>query len=622
MNWSTPTNFVIKATSIAFTVATLSMSTASYAASADLKGIRTPNGGVQLFKRMSDVERKALRNVRPAPKEESQKPVSTKVVDTQENKVVDTQKHEAVDAQKNEIVDNQVHINKEPAVSRDSEKVEAESQLLTNELISKLPPAIQQELEKRKDIKVMTVMPTEKYILKDGQFVKQPSDPKTEIKVIRIEKKKVSEEAPEQSQSNFAADSARGKPVNPQSNANKETKITNEETKVASEETKVANEETKVVNEETKVANEETKVVNEETKVVNEETKVASEETKVASEETKVVNEETKVVNDETKVANEETKVANEETKVVNEETKVVNEETNKVADEEAKVEVVADEGADTKNEPADNTSTAVSVNVMSAQKTPEPKTVAKAVIVSETLLLEIEDHFKAGRAGALTNPRTDEYLNKLAEAFRDIYNRLEDKGNVPALDTKQSVSLKGSVIPDFALQGKKGVFQKDQPSAFVNYPIVRGALAQNTEIAALSMLINVQIDRGYFQSHWDRCTTSPLQITMANTGNASGWSTYADPKGKNSAKLEECLVNTQSVFANQLGGSLRVVGQHKPEMIEAIVLLAVQGEARGSGYLLTLAKTTKSDKLSELFDKPAANTGKQITDADFLLHQ
>ena len=258
----------------------------------------------------------------------------------------------------------------------------------------------------------------------------------------------------------------------------------------------------------------------------------------------------------------------------------------------------------------------------MSAQETPEPKTVTKFAIVSEALLLEIEDHFKAGRAGALTNPRTDEYLHKLAEVFRDIYNRLEDKGNVPALDTQQSASLKESVIPDFALQGKKGILQKDQSSAFVNYPIVRGALAQNTEIAALSMLINVQIDRGYFQSQWVSCTTSPLQITMANTGNAYGWSTYADPKGKNSAKLEECLVNTQSVFANQLEGDLRVVGQHKPEMIEAIVLLVVQGEARGSGYLLTLAKTTKSDKLSELFDRPAANTGKQITDADFLLHQ
>ena len=528
MNWSTTTNFVIKATSIAFTVATLSMSTAIHAASADLNGIRTPNGGVQLFKRMSDVERKALRNVRPVPKEQAQKPVSAKVVDTQDN----------------EVVDNQIHGKEEPAVSRDSEKVVVESQLLTDELKSKLPPAIQQELEKRKDLNVITVMPTEKYTLKDGQLLKQPSDPKTEIKVIRIEKKKVSEEAPEQSQSNFAADSAKDKPVNPPSNAIKETKI-----------------------------------------------------------------------------ANEETKVANEETKVVNEETKVANEEL-KVADEEAKLEVVADKGADTKNEPADNSSTAVSVSVMSAQETPEPKTVTKIAIVSEALLLEIEDHFKAGRAGALTNPRTDEYLNKLAEVFRDIYNRLEDKGNVPALDTQQSASLKESVIPDFALQGKKGILQKDQPSAFVNYPIVRGSLAQNTEIAALSMLINVQIDRGYFQSRWVPCTTSPLQITMVNTGNASGWSAYADPKGKNSAKLQECLVNTQSVFANQLGGDLRVVGQHKPEMIEAIVLLAVQGEARGSGYLLTLAKTTKSDKLSELFDRPAANTGKQITDADFLLHQ
>ena len=606
MNWSTPTNFVIKATSIAFTVATLSMSTASYAASADLNGIRTPNGGVQLFKRMSDVERKALRNVRPVPKEEAQKPVSAKVVDTQENKVVDTQKHEAVD--------NQVHINEEPAVSRDSEKVEVESQLLANEIISKLPPAIQQELEKRKDLKVMTVLGTEKYTLIDGQLVKQPSDPKTVTKEIRIEKKKVSEEAPEQSQSNFAADSAKDKPVNPPSNANEETKVANEETRLVSEETKVVSEETKVANEENKVVCEETKVASEETRVVNEEIRIASEETKVANEETKVASEETKVVNEETKVANEETKVANEETKVANEEPKV--------ADEEAKVEVVADEGADTKNEPADNTSTAVSVTVMSAQETPEPKTVTKITTVSEAFLLEIEDHFKAGRAGALTNPRTDEYLNKLAEVFRDIYNRLEDKGNVSALDTQQSASLKESVIPDFALQGKKGILQKDQPSAFVNYPIVRGSLAQNTEIAALSMLINVQIDRGYFQSRWVPCTTSPLQITMVNTGNASGWSAYADPKGKNSAKLEECLVNTQSVFANQLGGDLRVVGQHKPEMIEAIVLLAVQGEARGSGYLLTLAKTTKSDKLSELFDRPAANTGKQISDADFLLHQ
>ena len=295
-----------------------------------------------------------------------------------------------------------------------------------------------------------------------------------------------------------------------------------------------------------------------------------------------------------------------------------------KDANEEAKLEVVADEGegTDTKNEPADNTSMAVSVSVMSAQETPEIKTVTKIAIVSEALLLEIEDHFKAGRAGALTNPRTDEYLNKLAKAFRDIYNRLEDKGNVPALDTQQSVSLKESVIPHFVLQGKKGILQKDQPSAFVNYPIVRGALAQNAEIAALSMLINVQIDRGYFQSQWVPCTTSPLQITMANTGNASGWPTYADPNGKNSVKLEECLVNTQSVFASQLGGDLRVVGQHKPEMIEAIVLLALQGQAKGNGYLLTLAKTIKSDKLSELFDKPAANTGKQITDADFLLHQ
>ena len=578
MNWSTSNNFVIKATSIAFTVATLSMSTASYAASADFNGIRATNGGVQLYKRMSDVERKALRNVRPVPKEEAQKPISAKVVDTQENKIVDAQKHEVVDIQENEIVDNQIHGKDEPAVSRDSEKVELDSQLLANEIISKLPPAIQQELEKRKDLKVMTVG-TEKYTLIDGQLVKQPSDPKTVIKEIRREKKKVSEEAPEQSQSNFAADSAKDKPVNPPSNANEETKVVNEETKVVSEETKAANEETKVV-----------------------------------SEETKAVSEETKVANEETKVANERTKVANEETTIVNEETKD--------ADEEAKVEVVADEGADTKNELAGNSTKAVSVSVMSAKETPEKKTVAETATVSEALLLEIEDHFKAGKAGALTNPRTDEYLNKLAKAFRDIYNRLEDKGNLPALDTQPSASLRESVIPDFALQGKKGILQKDQPSAFVNYPIVRGALAQNTEIAALSMLINVQINRGYLQSHWVPCTTSPVQITMANTENASGWSTYADPDSKNSFKLEECLANTQSVFAGQPGGDQRLIGQHKPEMIEAIVLLAVQGEARGNGYLLTLAKTIKSDNLNELLDKPAANAGKQITDADFLLLQ
>ncbi len=297
-------------------------------------------------------------------------------------------------------------------------------------------------------------------------------------------------------------------------------------------------------------------------------------------------------------------------------------------------VDVTSSSVASESSSSTSSTSTSTSIDLDSTPApgegsgTPDKQpTQTPKVIVPDALMGQIRQAFTSGERGLLV--RSQQYLDELAEAFRSIYNRLEDQGAL--LDTKDS-GLVGERIPDFPIE-QGTVDGQTVLSAFRNYPIVRGVAASNPEIAALSMRIKVErkVSGGWFSVALEACGPDFFQITMFNnSASASQWITVVNPNGKDTNAVKKCLnLNSMETVFRSVSNEVHLAQTHTAAMIEAIILMIVEGEANGAGYRLTLVDNSKEDSKDDvpslkallLKEKaPSAENGKEITEADFLI--
>ncbi len=261
--------------------------------------------------------------------------------------------------------------------------------------------------------------------------------------------------------------------------------------------------------------------------------------------------------------------------------------------------------------------------NTPPVDETPAPK-----MIVTDGLMSQIRQAFMGGERSMVI--RSQQYLDELAEAFRSIYNRLEDQG--ARLDIANSGVI-GERIPDFPTE-QSTVDGQTVSSAFQNYSVVRGVAASNPEIAALSMRIKVEhrTKEGWFGSvTLQPCGPDFFQITMVNNAaSASQWTTVVNPDGKDTKAVKQCLnINNLETVFRSVTNEVHLAQTHTAAMIEAIILMIVDGEANGSSYRLTLVENSKEGSKDEdpslkallLKDKaPSEDNGKEITDADFII--
>ena len=256
------------------------------------------------------------------------------------------------------------------------------------------------------------------------------------------------------------------------------------------------------------------------------------------------------------------------------------------------------------------------------------------AADLNEEFLNEVRRSYLRGEGS--DNIRSEEYLNKLTQAFHYIYNKLENRGALPSLGEQD-----GAInvhTPDFHSSSRPDFWRVDD---FKNHPIVRGAMAENSEVAALSMNIKVEDLKANKArvSQWDPIYCgSVFQITMTNNGgSANQWTTRINPgdhvpKGTNG--IVECLnaetPQAQTVFSKDPAADSFHVGRaHHPAMIEAIILMVLDGEAKNEYHRLSFwdyqeepesLVTMRKLVLNQSGKKSGQHEGKLINEADFTI--
>ena len=256
------------------------------------------------------------------------------------------------------------------------------------------------------------------------------------------------------------------------------------------------------------------------------------------------------------------------------------------------------------------------------------------ATDLNEEFLNEVRRSYQRGEGS--DNIRSEEYLNKLTQAFHYIYNKLENRGALPSLGEQDGAINEHT--PDFHSGSRPDFWRVDD---FKNYPIVRGAMAENSEIAALSMNIKVEDLKANKArvSQWDPIYCgSVFQITMTNNGgSANQWTTRINPgdhvpKGTNG--IVECLnaetPQAQTVFSKDPAADSFHVGRaHHPAMIEAIILMVLDGEAKNEYHRLSFWDYQEEPEslvsmrklvLNQSGKKSGQHEGKLINEADFAI--
>ena len=260
------------------------------------------------------------------------------------------------------------------------------------------------------------------------------------------------------------------------------------------------------------------------------------------------------------------------------------------------------------------------------------------AADLNEEFLNEVRRSYQDGEGS--DNIRSEEYLNRLTQAFHYIYNNLENRGGLPRLGNPNPVY--NINIPNFSIGYALNLRRSDD---FENYPIVRGIMAENGA-AALSMKVKVEIPKiiktGYlsYESILEPCGPGFYQITMTNNGGAPNiWTTRINPgRQHNPGRTEyiaKCLnaekPEAQTVFSKAPAANTVHIGRKQhPAMVEAIILMVLEGEAKNRHHRLSFYDFSRNEEenlavmralvLKQSGKKSIHYEDKLINEADFTI--
>lgn len=260
------------------------------------------------------------------------------------------------------------------------------------------------------------------------------------------------------------------------------------------------------------------------------------------------------------------------------------------------------------------------------------------AVDLNEEFLNEVRRSYQGGEGS--DNLRSQEYLNRLTQAFHYIYNNLENRGGLPRLGNPNPVY--NINIPNFSIGYALNRRRSDD---FENYPIVRGIMAENGA-AALSMKVKVEIPKiiktGYlsYESILEPCGPGFYQITMTNNGGAPNiWTTRINPGRQHDPKRTEYIAKclnaekpeARTVFSKAPAANIVHIGRKQhPAMIEAIILMVLEGEAKNRYHRLSFYDFSRNEEenlavmrelvLKQSGKKSRQYAGKLIDEADFTI--
>ena len=260
------------------------------------------------------------------------------------------------------------------------------------------------------------------------------------------------------------------------------------------------------------------------------------------------------------------------------------------------------------------------------------------AADLNEEFLNEVRRSYQGGEGS--DNIRSEEYLNRLTQAFHYIYNNLENRGGLPRLGNPNPVY--NINIPNFSIGY---ALNRRRSNDFENYPIVRGIMAENGA-AALSMKVKVEIPKiiktGYlsYESILEPCGPGFYQITMTNNGGAPNiWTTRINPGRQHNPERTEYIAKclnaekpeAQTVFSKAPAANTVHIGRKQhPAMIEAIILMVLEGEAKNRYHRLSFYDFSRNEEenlavLRELVlkqpEKKSINyEDKLINEADFTI--
>ena len=259
------------------------------------------------------------------------------------------------------------------------------------------------------------------------------------------------------------------------------------------------------------------------------------------------------------------------------------------------------------------------------------------AADLNEEFLNEVRRSYQGGEGS--DNIRSEEYLNRLTKAFHYIYNNLENRDGLPPLDPNPAYNAD---TPNFSIGFALNRRRSDD---FEYYPIVRGLMDENGA-AALSMKVKVEIPKviqtGYFsyESILEPCGPGFYQITMTNNGGSSNtWTTRINPgrqhKPQTTEHIAKCLNaekrEAQTVFSKAPAANTVHIGRnHHPAMIEAIILMVLEGEAQNRYHRLSFYDFSRNEEqnlavmralvLKQSGKKSRQYAGKLIDEADFTI--
>ena len=237
--------------------------------------------------------------------------------------------------------------------------------------------------------------------------------------------------------------------------------------------------------------------------------------------------------------------------------------------------------------------------------KVEEHPTKFTAADLNEEFLNEVRRSYQGGEGS--DNIRSEEYLNRLTQAFHYIYNSLENRGGLPRLGNPNPVY--NINIPNFSIGYALNLRRSDD---FENYPIVRGIMAENGA-AALSMKVKVEIPKiiktGYlsYESILEPCGPGFYQITMTNNGGAPNiWTTRINPGRQHNPERTEYIAKclnaekpeAQTVFSKAPASNTVHIGRKQhPAMIEAIILMVLEGEAKNRYHRLSFHDFSRNEE-------------------------
>ena len=259
------------------------------------------------------------------------------------------------------------------------------------------------------------------------------------------------------------------------------------------------------------------------------------------------------------------------------------------------------------------------------------------AADLNEEFLNEVRRSYQGGEGS--DNIRSEEYLNRLTKAFHYIYNNLENRDGLPPLDPNP---VYNADTPNFSIGFALNRRRSDD---FEYYPIVRGLMDENGA-AALSMKVKVEIPKviqtGYFsyESILEPCGPGFYQITMTNNGGSPNtWTTRINPgrqhKPQTTEHIAKCLNaekrEAQTVFSKAPAANTVHIGRnHHPAMIEAIILMVLEGEAQNRYHRLSFYDFSRDEEqnlavmralvLKQSGKKSRQYAGKLIDEADFTI--